>query len=59
MMSGAELAIAGHPVSGESEIIGQPRKIERITQSLRGGGAGGDRREVEDGERDHESDGSH
>ena len=43
----------GDPVAREAEPVGEPREVERIAQRDRAGGAGGDRRKIEDGEGNH------
>ena len=43
----------GHPVAGEAEPVGEAREVDAVAQRLRAGDAGGDGREIEDGERRH------
>ena len=47
------VVMLGHPVAGEAEPVGETREIDAVAQRLRAGRAGGDGREVEDGQRKH------
>ena len=43
----------GDPISRVTEPVGEAGKIDRVAQRYRAGGAGGDRRKIEDRERNH------
>ena len=48
--AGVEVVL-GEPVAGVAEALGLLGEVDAVAQRLGGGGAGGDRHEVEDGER--------
>ena len=48
-----QIVVLGHPEAPVAERLDMPRQVERIAQRLTGIAAFGDRREIENGERNH------
>ena len=48
-----QVMVLGHPIAREAEPVGEAGEVDRIAQRYRAGGAGGDRRKIEDRERNH------
>ena len=47
------VVVLGEPVAVEAEALGMAGEIERVGERLAGGATGDDRRQVENGKRDH------
>ena len=47
------VVVLGDPVAGEAEVVGVAREVDAVAQRLRAGVAGGDGREVENGQWTH------
>jgi hypothetical protein len=48
-----QIVMLGHPEASVAEGLDMPRQVERIAQRLTGVAPFGDRRKIENGERDH------